>query len=264
MPSARRRPARARRRAARVNPWAPFADLRTRLPDLRSRLPTLRKPDLSAATLRTKIAVGVGLVGLATALVVFLTKKGGPIRLGGPPPEPPTRARLSSSQMPTKSWTGLLGVYRASGPNFNRLADGRNNFRAGVKDKYTTPTEEFFRELKRDYGIERVVSLSGSEPAKDTPALARAAGLEGYYFPMGEKSLGPRSAYEQVRALLRKGNTLVHCTHGADRTGAIIGRYYVDEGIMSVDEALADMDKYNGKPYAYESVIDFIKYGPQD
>ena len=81
---------------------------------------------------------------------------------------------------------------------------------------------------------------------------------------MGEKSLGPRDAYEQIRAIMRKGNTLVHCTHGADRTGAIIGRYYVDEGIMSVDEALADMEKYNGKDYTFESVIDFIKYGPQD
>jgi protein-tyrosine phosphatase len=79
---------------------------------------------------------------------------------------------------------------------------------------------------------------------------------------MGEESLPNREKFEQIKAILRKGNTLVHCTHGADRTGAIIGRYYVEEGIMSVDAAFADMLRYkSGSPYS--SVANFVRYGPR-
>lgn len=261
MPSKRRRQPAARARSrvrARARKRNPLPEVR--LPEVR--LPEVRLPKLGELSMKAKIALVVGVLGLGTAVAFFLKSRATVPRLTAPPP-PPTRGRLSSSELPTESWAGLLGVYKASGPNFNLMEDGRNNYRGGIKDKYTKPTEEFFRDLKKNYGIQRVISLSGSKPAKYAPEIARAAGLEGYYFPMGETSLGKKGTYAQIREILRKGNTLLHCTHGADRTGAMAGRYYVDEGIMSVDQALADMEKFkSGDPY--EAVVDFIKYGPQD
>jgi hypothetical protein len=175
-------------------------------------------------------------------------------------PEPTPR----KSGVPVTSWRGLLGADTARGINFHRLRDNPalNNYRGGLKPKHTTVSEQFFRDLARDYGIRRIITLNADSGGKSVPAIASRAGLEAYYFPMGEESLPNREKFEQIKAILRKGNTLVHCTHGADRTGAIIGRYYVEEGIMSVDAAFADMLRYkSGSPYS--SVANFVRYGPR-
>ena len=54
-----------------------------------------------------------------------------------------------------------------------------------------------------------------------------------------------------AKNFMNKGNTLIHCTHGADRTGAIAGRWMVEKYGISAKEAYKDALKHGFKPYMY-------------
>lgn len=163
------------------------------------------------------------------------------------------------------SWKGRLGERTGGGINFHLMHDGRNNYRAGIKQPRkgkkgeVDPTPDFFRELKCVYGIERVITLNGE--AKPVLPMIKEAGLESHYFPMGENSMADREEFEQIKQLLLKGNNLLHCTHGADRTGAIAGRYYHEVLGWPLEKAVADTDKYGG--HKYRGCIDFLEKGPK-
>ena len=219
----------------------------------RKKNPRLALPALPALSFRARLAIGVGVFGAVAAAVTLwavsrsqkaLTGTGGsatkalfPPSKSGRPPEP------------TDTWSGWLGTRTGGGINFDRLKDGRNNYRGGMKTTYTNLSPDLFRELKRDYGIERVVTLNADWGGSTVPGLVREAGLESHYYKMHEGNMmssGKRKAFEEIKALLRQGNTLVHCTHGADRTGAVVGRYYVEDGIMSLSDAIADAKRYGG------------------
>jgi hypothetical protein len=161
------------------------------------------------------------------------------------------------------SWIGRLGKKRKGGENFHALKDGLNNYRGGIKPKHTTPSKEFFEELQSEYGIERIITLNGS--AKWVGPLVKSAGLEWIYEPLsdsrGTLNLGS-SGWSKIKNGLKKGNALIHCTHGADRTGATVGRWYVEKDIMSVSKAKDDAFAYNGKTKNLDSVDKFIEQGP--
>ena len=67
---------------------------------------------------------------------------------------------------------------------------------------------------------------------------------------------------EKIKSKLKSGNCLIHCTHGADRTGAVIGRYYIDFLKWDVERAITDAKKYKAAGKLPASVIRFIKEGP--
>lgn len=127
------------------------------------------------------------------------------------------------------SWRGRLGTETGRGINFHKLEDGRNNYRGGLDEEKTTASRELFEELKNDYGIRKVVTLNADDGGRGIPALVKEAGLESLYVPMGDNDWPSRSTFEEIKNALRSGNTLVHCSHGADRTGAIVGRYYIED-----------------------------------
>jgi len=143
--------------------------------------------------------------------------------------------------------------------NFHKIKDGLNNYRAGLSDSRLDASPETFKDLNRRYGITTVITLNGDEGGNKIPGHVEAAGLKSIYIPIGS-NLG-KPDFEKVKAALRNGNTLVHCAHGADRTGGTVGRYYVDEKLMSVEQAYDDMLLYkSGQPQ--KSIARFVREGP--
>lgn len=164
-----------------------------------------------------------------------------------------------------------LGKYVGGNINFNLMKDNKNNYRGALKPKYTQLSKEFFESLKT-FGIQRIITLNDDDEwdGANLPMLITGAGLQHIYNPIG--SVPSEQEFNEIKKYLKMGNNLVHCTHGADRTGAVVGRYYVDEGIMSEEEAIADSIKHGGakaiaKPqkYAgkgYEVYSDFVTKNP--
>lgn len=167
------------------------------------------------------------------------------------------------------SWKGRLGTETARGINFHKLVmGGKNNYRSGMKPKHVTANKEFFEGLKKDFKINTVITLNGDNGGKAASDAAKAAGLNVMYAPSSDSggSLNMQNYnFDQIVAQLDKGNTLVHCTHGADRTGAVVGRYYIRKG-MSQDAALKNTYKYkSGGKSGYEKEgmgpTNYIKQG---
>mgnify|MGYP003114826708 CR=1 FL=1 len=143
--------------------------------------------------------------------------------------------------------------------------DTKNNYRSAqpANDK------NFFRFLKKEHKIERVVTLAllakhrtglpkngfptRRGPDKVDPTMrteVEAAGLEYYYVKLNTN--GPSSKHwTEIKKFLKKGNCLIHCTHGADRTGAVAGRWMVEEYGISCKDAYKDALKYGFKPYGF-------------
>lgn len=179
------------------------------------------------------------------------------------------------------SWKGKLGSVTAGGINFHELKDRKNNYRAGIKADHTNPTVEFFKELAKPkseggYGIKNVITLNAD--MKKASENARKAGMKTLYLPSNDdggalriaskSKEGTRNNFDKIKRMLKSGNTLIHCTHGADRTGGTVGRYYVEEKISGVDtkeKALADAYQYKsgGKGKFMASIADFINFGPE-
>ncbi|MDB2481748.1 tyrosine-protein phosphatase [bacterium] len=134
--------------------------------------------------------------------------------------------------------------FKIYGTNFNK-AHGRNNYRSAQ-----VPEEkDFFEFLNNKYGIKNIINLR-----KDSEKERRAvldAGLN--YLNIHLTSKPPtESEWEKIKNLLRQGNTLVHCQHGADRTGAVLARWEVEEGNKTPEQAYNDSLKYGFKDENFE------------
>jgi len=172
-----------------------------------------------------------------------------------------------------KSWKGLEGLYKARGINFHKLKDNNNNYRAGIDSRKMSVTKDFFDQLNKDYGITNVITLN----ADHNPGTIKAAQkadmntLEAYT-GVGEVSINDKKIqtlnmnqdkWNEIKSMLDAGNTLIHCTHGADRTGATVARWYIENGNMNVEESLDDAYEYKGggEKYFYDSMKRFITNG---
>ena len=168
----------------------------------------------------------------------------------------------------TDSWKGKENKIFAKGINFHKLIEGgTNNYRSGMKPKHVNATPEFFAGLAKDFGIETVITLNADNAGKKASEAAESAGLNVMYAPSSDSggSLNIKNyTFDDIAAQLDRGHNLIHCTHGADRTGAIVGRYYVTKG-MSVKDALKDAYKYKsgGESKFMTGPTEFIKSGKQ-
>ena len=63
---------------------------------------------------------------------------------------------------------------------------------------------------------------------------------------MGDNDWPSRASFEEIKNALRSGNTLIHCTHGADRTGATVGRYYIEDLGWDVRAAIDNIRRFGG------------------
>ena len=106
---------------------------------------------------------------------------------------------------------------------------GKGNYRSGALASF-----EQLKMLKNKYGIKRIVNLALDSMAQQEderfscggvavpcePLWAEKLGLE--YYPVYLSSKPPSAQnWEMIKELLAKGNTLIHCTAGVDRTGAV-------------------------------------------
>jgi protein tyrosine/serine phosphatase len=118
--------------------------------------------------------------------------------------------------------------------------------------KDATPCDQQWAYLK-SLGIKRVVKLNFQDEGTDDGA--GRAGLEMVFLPMqpaGDKDVfdnalntfvHPRleTVDAAVKELAKKDGVLVHCTHGQDRTGLIVGVYRVETDGWTKDKAYAEM-----------------------
>lgn len=165
-----------------------------------------------------------------------------------------------------KTWKGKLGKYKKRNINFHKVLDlqGRNlnNYRGALSNKFSVLSKELLQSLKDDYGIKRIITLNADNGGKKIKGLAsKISGLEQFNFFMGENSMPDLQKFNQIKELIKKGNNLIHCTHGADRTGAMVGRYYVEEGIMTLPDAIKDTKSYGG--HKEKAAMEFLESGPK-
>lgn len=139
------------------------------------------------------------------------------------------------------------GQSKKQQPNFFLTDCGTKNYRSGQPER---PTPEFFKGLKEKYGINTVITLNADK--QGVQAAAKAAGLKGVYVPLG--SAPPSNDnWEKIKKALDSGNTLTHCTHGADRTGAVMAKYAIERCGKDKQSAYNDALTYGFKPenFAY-------------
>ncbi len=102
--------------------------------------------------------------------------------------------------------------------NFGAVISGRL-YRAAQPDAEPWP-------MLKGFGIQTVFKLNGAEYPTDRESREAGAGVEirsfdiDQWHPSVKETLGIVS---QIEDALTRGAALVHCTHGRDRTGLIIG-----------------------------------------
>ena len=143
----------------------------------------------------------------------------------------PTPGLAEDSRPPT--WAqpvpmeGVLKLYQIT-PNLYRSAQ---------------PTAEGFHNLAA-LGIKSVISLR--QTVNDTP-LAEGTGLTLHRIPMKSRYVAEKSgakvvaAMQALNASLTQGPTLIHCHHGADRTGLISALYRILTENWPRDAAISEL-----------------------
>jgi len=126
-------------------------------------------------------------------------------------------------------------------PNFSKVATGV--WRGGQ------PTAEGWEYLK-SLGVIRIVKLNTEQEASD--AWATTNGIDVIYLPitMVQQTIGKPTSNVlgvAVSALEREG-TFVHCQHGQDRTGLVVGAYRVKVERWSKIAAFQEMKNHGFHP----------------
>jgi len=147
--------------------------------------------------------------------------------LGGPTP--------AAADPPAKSSPDL--------PNFALVAPGI--YRGAA------PTAEGLRRLK-SMGVRTIIDLRIERRGQaEEAAAAKRLGLNRLRLPMGREA--PTSG--QVKTFLAtladptQRPVFVHCQHGADRTGAMVGIWRVTQQGWAFPQTWTEMRRYGFKPY---------------
>jgi protein tyrosine/serine phosphatase len=153
------------------------------------------------------------------------------LALGAPPPAAAQAARKPEWAVPIEKSTKL---YRVT-PTFYRSA------RLGQADL----------PLVHALGIKTVVSLRAFHSDAD---LMRNTGIKAVNVRINTWSIGDEqvvAALRAIRAAEREGPVLLHCLHGADRTGLIAAMYRILYQGWSKDAAF---DELKNGGYGYHSI----------
>jgi len=140
--------------------------------------------------------------------------------------------------------------------NLDIIPDGRGNYRSAQLTANQLPY------VIKKYGIKRIIRMNGDgldskhrSKYPETPiSLEKGICLNNgcdFFFINShsgfKRGQGYATSIQRMSEVLDKGNTLIHCAHGADRTGGMVGAYLKDRRfIMDKDELWAYTTKYNG------------------
>ena len=141
--------------------------------------------------------------------------------------------------------------------NFRKIPDSKNNYRSAQLPLESFPT------VIQTYGIKHVIRFNGSDGddarnhETDIPVSHKQENdictqyqVTWHHLSAGsgyQVGLGPVKAVKASTAILLQGNTLIHCAHGADRTGGHVGSYLKTTGVMTDRDQLWEYTtKYNG------------------
>lgn len=151
--------------------------------------------------------------------------------------------------------TGILGSVVAAAPaqkdppglpNYHEVGPGI--YRGGA------PTWQGLKTLQAKK-VKTIIDLRIEK--KLWPAAKKRATAMGFtwmHLPMGREAPTRKQVDTLLDALANaeKSPVYVHCQHGADRTGCMIGIYRVQVQGWTFDQAWAEMRKYGFKPYLDE------------
>ena len=86
-------------------------------------------------------------------------------------------------------------------------------------------------------GVETILDLENTQGIqKRYEYFLKEAGIKRLHIPMSGVKVPNPKEWQQIKAALKKP-IYIHCKWGADRTGAIIGRYLVEEKGYTPEEA---------------------------
>lgn len=134
--------------------------------------------------------------------------------------------------------------------NFHKIPDGKNNYRS-AQIPVSIGERQFLGEVLDKYGIKRIIRFNGdgkdshhrsSHPQtsiQDEEQMAKDKGIEFH-------KLSSTRNHDKVKSLLNQGNVLIHCAHGADRTGGNVGGYLKSIGFGDTDDIWKYTTQYNG------------------
>ena len=140
--------------------------------------------------------------------------------------------------------------------NIHLIPDGKNNYRSAQLTEAELP---YF--IKK-YGIKTVIRMNGDgrdsqhrssypqTPISKESAICKANGCDFKYITSYRGYVEGRGfvkSIEDISKVLDQGNVLIHCAHGADRTGGMVGAYLKNRGIMTDKDKLWNYTtQYNG------------------
>ena len=127
-------------------------------------------------------------------------------------------------------------------PNFHQTAPGI--WRGAA------PTEAGLRQLKA-MGIKTVIDLRiAPKTVKKEGIYARSLGFNWINLPMGSDPPTPKQVSTLLMTLKQAPSSpvFVHCQHGADRTGCMIGIYRVTQQGWTYSQAFTEMRKDGFNP----------------
>lgn len=134
--------------------------------------------------------------------------------------------------------------------NFHLIPDGKNNYRS-AQIPVSIKGKDYLGEVIDRYKIKTIIRFNGDgndsrhqtnhpyTSIEDERNVAEQKGVSFY-------KLSSTRDQDKVNSLLSQGNVLIHCAHGADRTGGNVGGYLKDIGFGDTDKIWNYTTKYNG------------------
>ena len=194
---------------------------------------------------KTKIILGISFtLALVAGAILFI--KGRKVKGGG-----------SGSLKNTRSLDPEIEDKALSDKfNFRLIPDGLNNYRSAQ-----ITADELPNVIKK-YGIKHFIRMNGDgtdsqhksaygqTPQNVEKKICEENGCE-YHFINAHNGYRINQGYlgtlNEALPILAQGNTLVHCAHGADRTGMVVGAHLKSTGKMTdKDQLWSYTTQYNG------------------
>jgi protein tyrosine/serine phosphatase len=152
--------------------------------------------------------------------------------------------------------------------NFHDIPGGGNNYRS-AQIPITIKGKDFLGKVIDEYGIKNIIRLNydlddgrhkSSHPETKIEDEEKLAEYKGINFKK-LKSSNPEHQ-KIIEDYLKQGNTLIHCAHGADRTGGAVGGYLKNSLGWTTEEIWKYTNKYNDwDELVIKNPSEFIRLG---